>query len=125
MVTRLTRLFVAAPLVVLLGASMAAAASPEGDVTTRDREVVARLTRGGMQRFDADGSHGILDGLDGGTPATLSTTTATTPDQQTTATAAGLWLHPGLVTMLGVSAGRPRVGDRCAPPTRGRAPPRR
>lgn len=122
MAARLFRLFVAAPLVVLLGAAMALAAAPEGDVTARDREVVARLTRSGVQRFDADGSHAALDVLDAaaGTP---SPTPAAEPGMP--AAGSSLRPRPDLFTMLDIPAVRPRTGRPSASPARGRAPPRR
>jgi len=113
---RLLRLLVTAPLVVLLGAAMALAASPDGDPTARDREVVARLTRGGVQRWTADANDGA------GVGAPLS---APAPDQQMTAAGPGLLPRLVLVTMLDTPAAGPRTGRPSAPPSRGRAPPRR
>lgn len=125
MTVRLLRLLAAAPLVVLLGAAMAMAAAPEGDVTARDREVVARLTRGGVQRLDAEGSHGVPDGIDAADPGTSSATPAPAPDQQMLAAGPGTQPRPVLVTMLDSPAVGPRTGRPSAPPPRGRAPPRR
>lgn len=122
---RLLRLLVAAPLVVLLGAVMALAATPDGHVTARDREVVARLTRGGVQRFDADGSHGALDGVEAADLDAPSPAPAPAPDQPMTAAAPGSLPRPDVVTMLDIPAVRPRTGRPSSPPARGRAPPRR
>ncbi len=120
---RILRLLVAAPLVVLLGAAMALAASLDGDVTARDQEVVARLTRGGVQRFDAEGGHWTADANDGtGAGAPWS---APAPNQQMMAAGPGLLPHLAPVTMLDTPAAGPRTGRLATPPSRGRAPPRR
>lgn len=125
MMTCSIRLAVAAPLVVLLGTAMALAASPEGDVTARDREVVVRLTRGGVQRFEADGSHGPADPTDvteGGAPSSEPG-----PGLTPAMTAAGFRLPPrsDAARMLDTPVAAPRPGRPAAPPSRGRAPPRR
>lgn len=124
MSVRLVRLLALVPLVVFLGAALARAASPEGDVTARDREVVARLTRGGVQRFDAEGNHGTADGLDAADAGTPSTSTPA-PDQPMTAAVPGRLPRPHLVTMLDILAARLHAGRPSVPPARGRAPPRR
>lgn len=49
------------PVIAVLAAALTAAPWPGGDVTGRDREIVARLTRGGIQRPDSDAGHGLDD----------------------------------------------------------------
>jgi len=61
---RAVRLLAAVPLVAALALAVALAAWPEGDVTARERELVARLTRSGVQRLDTDGGHWALDATD-------------------------------------------------------------
>jgi hypothetical protein len=114
MTVRLLRLLVAAPLVVLLGAAMARAAWPEGDVTARDRELVARLTRGGLQRLEGDT-------LDVGDSAT---TAAARPSPLACATRA-VPPRPVVARMLDTPHIALRAGRPSSPPERGRAPPRR
>lgn len=122
---RLPRLLVAVPLALLLGAVMALAATPDGHVTARDREVVARLTRGGVQRFDAEGSHGVPDGIEAADLGTPSATLAPAPGQMLTAAGPGLLPRSDVFTMLDIPAAGPHTGRPSAPPARGRAPPRR
>jgi hypothetical protein len=119
------RQLVAAPLVVLLGAAMALAAAPDGHVTARDREVVARLTRGGVPRFDAEGSHGAPDGVEAADLGSASPAPAPAPGQMMTAAWPDVPPRPDVITMLDIPAVRPRTGRPSAPPARGRAPPRR
>jgi hypothetical protein len=57
------RLRAAVPFCATLIVSLALAQWPEGDVTGRDREVVARLTRGGVQRLE-DAVHVDHDAFD-------------------------------------------------------------
>lgn len=57
-------LHVALPIVVGLAAALVLEQWPDGAITGRDRDLVARLTRAGIQRFDADG-HAGLDHGDG------------------------------------------------------------
>jgi autotransporter translocation and assembly factor TamB len=122
---RLLRLLAAAPLVVLLGAVMALAAAPDGHVTARDREVVARLTRGGAPRFDAEGSHGVPDGVEAADVSAPSPALATAPGHMLTAAAPDLPPRADVITMLDIPAVGQRAGRPSAPPARGRAPPRR
>lgn len=127
MFARLIHPLAAAPFVVLLGTALALASSPQGDVTARDREVVARLTRGGVQRFDTDASHGASDATDvtgAGAPAPASPS-APAPAPTLTAAPPGLPPRADVLTMLDVPAIDPREGRPSAPPARGRAPPRR
>lgn len=49
------------PIVALVAAALVAAPWPDGEITGKDREVVARLTRGGIQRLDAEAGHGVHD----------------------------------------------------------------
>lgn len=123
MITCSLRLAVAAPLVVLLGTAMALAASPDGDVTARDREVVARLTRGGVQRFDADGSHCPADASDTTDAGAPSSEPAPAPSLA--ATVFRLLPRSAVVRMLDVPVAATHTGRPAAPPSRGRAPPRR
>ena len=46
----------ALPLVAILATALALAQWPSGEVTGRDRELVARVTRAGQQRFETDGT---------------------------------------------------------------------
>lgn len=119
---RLLRLLVAAPLVVLFGAAMALAASPQGDITARDREVVARLTRGGVQRLDAEGSHGAPDGIDAADLSPRAPETA--PHQSMVADYAWSLPSPVFDTLPDSPAVARRVDRRAVLPSRGRAPPR-
>lgn len=59
------------PLVAVLAAALALAQWPAGDIAGRDRELVARVTRAGLQRFDSDGGPSAADHgdvLDAGAP---------------------------------------------------------
>lgn len=55
-------LSVALPLVAGLAAALLLEQWPDGAITGRDRDLVARLTRAGIQRFDADGHAGLEHG---------------------------------------------------------------
>lgn len=50
------------PLVVGLASALVLEQWPDGAITGRDRDLVARLTRAGIQRFDADGHAGVDHG---------------------------------------------------------------
>jgi hypothetical protein len=119
---RLIHRLLAAPLVVLLGAAMTMAAWPDGDVTSRDRELVARLTRGGAQRLEADGGHWTADAIDLADTATAAMAPGGIPDAL-----AGAPVHsvppPSRFTMLAIPAARQQAGRAAAPPARDRAPP--
>jgi hypothetical protein len=56
------------PSVVLLVSALAAALTlaqwPDGHITGKDRELVARLTRGAHQRLDSDTGHGSAEASD-------------------------------------------------------------
>ena len=128
MITASIRLAVAAPLVVLLGTAMALAASPDGDVTARDREVVARLTRGGVQRFDAEGSHWSAEASDASDlTEAVAPSSEPGPELAPSLAAAVFRLPPrsAVVRLLHVPVAATRTGRPAAPPSRGRAPPRR
>jgi hypothetical protein len=118
------RLIVAAPLVALLGAAMAVAVWPEGDVTSRDRELVARLTRGGAQRLDADGGHWTSDAVDHA-EARPSVHVPTTSRVALASAPRGTVPAPSACTRLDAPVCRDRAGRAAAPPARDRAPPRR
>lgn len=121
---RVIRLLVATPLVALLGVAMALAAWPDGDVTVREREVVARLTRSGAQRLDADGGgHWTADAVD----LADTTTPASAPASHAglASTGAIVLSAPMHVTMLDTPAVQRHRGRIVAPPGRDRAPPRR
>lgn len=121
---RVTRFLVATPLVALLAAAVALAAWPDGDVTARERELVARLTRSGAQRLDADGGgHWTLDAVD--LADTLVPTATPAPDAGLAATGVAAPRAPMHVTMLDTPAVRRLRGRPVAPPGRDRAPPRR
>lgn len=121
---RLLRLILALPLVALLGAAMAVAAWPDGEVTGRDRELVARLTRGGAQRLEADGGHWTADAIDLADTGPATAATDPLPDAVLTAAVAGA-SAPSVVAMLDRPATRRPAGRRVASPRRDRAPPRR
>jgi hypothetical protein len=121
MAVRLRCLLVAAPLAMLVGAALALAATAEAGVTARDREMVARPTRGGVPRFDADGIHGAADAID----AAVAGTPSSAPGQPVRAAARASLPRPHLVTRLDSTAAGRRAGGLPAPPARGRAPPRR
>lgn len=121
---RVIRLLVASPLVALLGVAMALAAWPDGAVTAREREVVARLTRGGAQRLDADGGgHWTADAAD--LADTIAPASAPVSDAGLASTGAIDLPAPMHVTMLDTPAVRRHRGRAAAPPGRDRAPPRR
>jgi hypothetical protein len=61
-VRRVVPLPVVLPLVVGLAAALVLEQRPDGAITGRDRDLVARLARGGVQRFDADGHAGFDHG---------------------------------------------------------------
>ena len=125
MIVHVIRLFAATPLVALLGAAMALAAWPDGEVTSRDRELVARLTRGGVQRLEADGGHWSTDAADSG-DAVLDTHAARTSSSAAIASALVRAVpSPSHSTTLDGPASRPPADRLDAPPARDRAPPRR
>lgn len=102
---------------------MALAAWPDGNVTSRDRELVARLTRGGVQRFEADGGHWSADAVDSGDPSALLAQAASSGAAAASAPVRTV-PAPSLSTMLDVLTPRQPDGRAAAPPARGRAPPR-
>lgn len=117
------RAIAAAPVVAILVVGMTMAAWPEGPVTGRDRELVARLTRGGVQRFDADGAHWAADALDGhdaGAPAADVGAPGVTLAAEPRIAAAA----PSAFTTLAPPVIRLRPGRPAHPPGRDRAPPR-
>jgi len=120
---RLTHLLVAVPLVALVGVAIAAAASPDGDVTTREREVVVRLTRAGAQRFDADGAPGWSDAVEtagAATPEPVQVPASCLPDP-----APCLAPRHDRVILLDAPASSAGQGCHAPSPSRGRAPPSR
>jgi len=117
------RLLVAAPLVALLGAAMAFAAWPEGDEMSRDRELVAWLTRGSAQRLDADGGHWTANAVDLAA-ARPSADRPTTSRVAVASAPTGTVPAPSACTLLDVPACRPRAGRTGGSPARDRAPPR-
>jgi len=117
------RLLVVAPLVALLGAAMAFAVWPEGDVTNRDRELVARLTRGGAQRLDADGGHWTADAVDLA-EARPSAHVPTTSRVALAPAPTGSVPAPSACRLLDLPACRARAGRSAGSPGRDRAPPR-
>jgi hypothetical protein len=109
---------------------------PGGAITGRDRDLVARLTRAGIQRFDADGHVGVEHG-DGHHDAVVAPAPHALP--AVTVPTAGPQDPPGaaVVPALRLAAAPPiasRLPIACAaapavvtPPHRfppGRAPPR-
>lgn len=97
--------------IAVLAAALVAAPWPEGDVMGRDREIVARLTRGGLQRLDADVDHGVHDAAD----HTVAADPLAHAPRLAAATAAAADL-----------AALPASGLRLAPPAASRLPaPRR
>lgn len=121
----------ALPLVAALATAIALAQWPNGDIAGRDRELVARVTRAGQQRFDTEGGphatdHG--DVIEAGSPVGTLEAAAETSGQgdDLTAIAAPLpsvarpgWSHRAVAPDI-------RVARRAAValPARGRAPPR-
>lgn len=85
-------------LIAVLAAALAAAPWPEGEVTSEDRDLVARPRRVGTVRLDADAGHGPDDAAD---PA-LATAPIDRLDLLTAATA------PPLVA---VAPSTPRIGS--------------
>lgn len=117
------RIIVAAPLVALLGAAMTVAAWPNGDATGPDRDLVARLSRGGVQRLDADGAHWTADVVD----HALTVPSADAPvvaREALVRTPATTLATPSAFTRIAPPAARRLAGRLAAPSRRGRAPPR-
>ncbi len=123
MFVHVIRLLVAAPLVALLGAAMALDAWPDGDVTSRDRELVARLTRGGVQRFETDGGHWSADAVDSCDPSSATLAQAAASGAATASAPVRAVPAPSLSTMLDVPTTRQTARRLAAAPARGRAPP--
>lgn len=103
-------------------AALALAGWPDGAMAGRDRELVARLTRSGVQRLDADGSHWTADATD------LADTISPSPHPAQpllTAGAVAAVAAPLHSTLLAAATVRRAVPQPVAPPGRDRAPPRR
>ena len=121
----------ALPLVAVLAVAIALAQWPDGDIAGRDRELVARVTRAGQQRFDTEGGphatdHG--DVIEAGSPVATLDAAAETSGQGHDLTAIAApprsidrpgWSRRAVVPEIRVTR-----RSAVAPPARGRAPPR-
>ncbi len=119
----------ALPIVASLAAVLVLAQLPDGPVTDRDRDLVARLTRAGVQRLEQDGAAPCdhVDAIVPGHPVTRDDAGAEgahAPPAPAVVPAAGRCVPPPAVgtTVSAGSAAAPRSSDRHA--LRGRAPPR-
>ena len=119
----------ALPIVASLAAVLVLAQLPDGPVTDRDRDLVARLTRAGVQRLEQDGAAPCdhADAIVPGHPVThddAGAEGAHAPPAPAVVPAAGRCAPPPAVgmTVSAGSAAAPRSPDRHA--LRGRAPPR-
>lgn len=124
MFVHVIRLVVAAPLVALIGAAMTLSARPAADLTNRDRELVARLTRGGVQRLEADGGHWSADAAGSGdvSPATYLPTSSVAA---MIAAPVRTVQAPSQSTRLDTRSLPQPAGRGSGPRARDRAPPRR
>lgn len=119
----------ALPIVASLAAVLVLAQLPDGPVTDRDRDLVARLTRAGVQRLEQDGATPCdhVDAIVPGHPVThddAGAEGAHAPPAPAVVPAAGRCAPPPAVvtTVSAGSAAAPRTSDRHT--LRGRAPPR-
>lgn len=117
------------PVFAVLASALTAAPWPDGDVTGRDREIVVRLTRGGIQRLDPDAGHGLEDAAEHAVAAApVAYPLGAGVKSSAAAATAVLAVPPSVAPPVGAPLDTPRVvpGARRAPAVRrarARAPP--
>lgn len=119
----------ALPLVAGLAAVLVLAQLPDGPATDRDRDLVARLTRAGVQRLESDGAAPCdhADALVPGHPVTqhdAGAEGAHAPPAPAMVAAAVHCAPPQHVEVARTATSGPAPRSSDHSPARGRAPPR-